>query len=265
MDARGDSSTRVRAVLVTGPPTPPPPRTRRRRFKTSAGVRTALAFCHRGLETGTMEPAKARALTYGYSVLAGSFKTPTWTDGFPGMRWNWWSAMHRRGLRHGRLERAVEARGEPYSERQEDNRERRCPRCRMLLWPNALARPLRFHDLRHTAATLLLRGGVPAHHVQRILRHRDVRTTTAIYGHLDVEDLRPAMALLPASLLGSGGLPGGYDSARFGAPVVQEAQVQKVEGPGLPVSRGIPGPSEWALLVSNQRPPPCEDGALPLS
>jgi len=42
-----------------------------------------------------------------------------------------------------------------------------------------------------------LRAGVDAHHVQRLLGHRDVRTTTGIYGHLDVEDLRAALATLP--------------------------------------------------------------------
>src|SRR5882724_11670048 len=56
---------------------------------------------------------------------------------------------------------------------------------------------MRFHDLRHTTATLLLRAGVDAHRVQRLLRHHDVRTTTGIYGHLDVEDLRAAVATLP--------------------------------------------------------------------
>jgi site-specific recombinase XerD len=56
---------------------------------------------------------------------------------------------------------------------------------------------MRFHDLRHTTATLLLRAGVDAHRVQRLLRHRDVRTTTGIYGHLDVEDLRTAIEKLP--------------------------------------------------------------------
>src|SRR6266478_6429558 len=65
------------------------------------------------------------------------------------------------------------------------------------LWPKAIPRKMRFHDLRHTTATLLLRAGVDAHRVQRLLRHRDVRTTTTIYGHLDVEDLRAAVAKLP--------------------------------------------------------------------
>jgi hypothetical protein len=69
----------------------------------------------------------------------------------------------------------------------------------MKLWPTAKVRPMRFHDLRHTTATLLLRERVDAHRVQRVLRHRDVKTTTSVYGHLVVEDLRDAINLLPAS------------------------------------------------------------------
>jgi len=53
---------------------------------------------------------------------------------------------------------------------------------------------MRFHDLRHTAATLMLRAGVDAHRVQRILRHASVTTTTDTYGHLTVDDLRDAVA-----------------------------------------------------------------------
>src|SRR5713226_83708 len=67
----------------------------------------------------------------------------------------------------------------------------------MKLWPTAKVRPMRFHDLRHTTATLLLREHVDAHRVQRLLRHRDVKTTTGTYGHLVVEDLRDAINLLP--------------------------------------------------------------------
>ena len=49
-------------------------------------------------------------------------------------------------------------------------------------------------DLRHTAATLMLRAGVDAHRVQRILRHASVTTTTGIYGHLALDDLREAVS-----------------------------------------------------------------------
>jgi len=41
---------------------------------------------------------------------------------------------------------------------------------------------------------MLLRAGVDAHRVQRILRHADVRTTTATYAHLGVDDLRDGLA-----------------------------------------------------------------------
>jgi hypothetical protein len=54
---------------------------------------------------------------------------------------------------------------------------------------------MRFHDLRHSTATLLLRERVDAHRVQRLLRHRDVKTTTGTYGHLVVGD--QAINLLP--------------------------------------------------------------------
>jgi hypothetical protein len=65
-----------------------------------------------------------------------------------------------------------------------------CPHCGMKLWPRARPRPLRFHDLRHTTATLLLKAGVPLATVQRLLRHSDPAITTEVYGHLDVEDMR---------------------------------------------------------------------------
>ncbi len=43
---------------------------------------------------------------------------------------------------------------------------------------------LRFHDLRHTAASLMLNNGVPPIVVSRILGHAKPSTTMDIYGHL---------------------------------------------------------------------------------
>ncbi len=65
-----------------------------------------------------------------------------------------------------------------------------CPRCQMKLWPKPVVRPIRFHDLRHTTATLLLRSGVPLVVVQKVLRHRDPKLTEAVYGHLETDYLR---------------------------------------------------------------------------
>ena len=89
--------------------------------------------------------------------------------------------------------RRCKSRGTPHLEKHEDAALRRCPACNAKLWPKAIPRPMRFHDLRHTAATLMLRAGVDAHRVQRILRHASVTTTTGTYGHLALDDLRDAV------------------------------------------------------------------------
>ncbi len=109
------------------------------------------------------------------------------------------SALARAGLVDGweHVCRRCKANGRPHSERHTDSAIRRCPSCNMKLWPRALPRPMRFHDLRHTTATLLLRAKVPAHFVQRILRHASINTTLGTYGHLTVEDLREAVNALP--------------------------------------------------------------------
>lgn len=45
-------------------------------------------------------------------------------------------------------------------------------------------RKIRFHDLRHSCATLLISKGVPLKVVQERLRHADIRTTGNIYSHV---------------------------------------------------------------------------------
>ncbi len=47
--------------------------------------------------------------------------------------------------------------------------------------------PVRFHELRHTHATLLLRTGTPMHVVQSRLGHQSITTTVDIYGHVTAE------------------------------------------------------------------------------
>ena len=44
---------------------------------------------------------------------------------------------------------------------------------------------IRFHDLRHSCASLLLANGVPLKHIQEWLGHSDFSTTANIYSHLD--------------------------------------------------------------------------------
>jgi len=53
---------------------------------------------------------------------------------------------------------------------------------------------MRFHDLRHSCATLLLAQGEPVKVVQELLGHTDPRVTLGIYQHVVMEDRRHAAA-----------------------------------------------------------------------
>ena len=48
-------------------------------------------------------------------------------------------------------------------------------------------RRMRFHDLRHSCASLLLANDVPLKQIQEWLGHSDIGTTANIYSHLDYE------------------------------------------------------------------------------
>ena len=61
---------------------------------------------------------------------------------------------------------------------------------------------LRFHDLRHTAATRMVEGGANIVAVSRILGHADLKTTMR-YAHLE-DSLKEAVELLGASIIESG-------------------------------------------------------------
>jgi integrase len=58
--------------------------------------------------------------------------------------------------------------------------------------PKAKVEDFRFHDMRHTAATRLLRETGNLKLVQRLLRHEHI-TTTVKYAHADLDDLRAGM------------------------------------------------------------------------
>lgn len=57
---------------------------------------------------------------------------------------------------------------------------------RRLLQKHGL-RKIRFHDLRHSCASLLLSLGVPMKQIQEWLGHSDISTTSNIYAHLDYQ------------------------------------------------------------------------------
>lgn len=122
---------------------------------------------------------------------------------------------------------------------------RPCPTCGFKLWPQALPRKLRFHDLRGTTATLLARAGVPLTVAQRLLRHQDPRLTANVYTRVDLGDLRAGLErvaipeLFPAHV----------------ATVSQGAETGKDEGPGPLDFSSETGPFKWSgRLDLNQRP-----------
>ena len=61
-------------------------------------------------------------------------------------------------------------------------------------------RGIRFHDLRHTAASLMLNHGVPALVVSKILGHSKPSTTLDIYGHV-IPVMQDSVASLMDDLL----------------------------------------------------------------
>lgn len=98
-------------------------------------------------------------------------------------------ALHRAGIVTAWIHRC-RRKGCGYAEQHADASARRCPRCNFKLWPAGQVRPIRFHHLRHTTASLLMMAGANPAAVQRILRHSDPRLTTETYGHLAPNYLR---------------------------------------------------------------------------
>lgn len=63
-------------------------------------------------------------------------------------------------------------------------------------------REIRFHDLRHTAASLMLSNGVPVHVVSAILGHTSPTTTLSVYAHLIPGDKDTAIGVLDRAIAG---------------------------------------------------------------
>ena len=61
---------------------------------------------------------------------------------------------------------------------------------------------MKFHDLRHTCASLLINKGVSPKYIQRQLRHDSIQTTFDRYGHLFPETNEEAARVLDDAILG---------------------------------------------------------------
>ncbi|NFN94506.1 site-specific integrase [Clostridium botulinum] len=69
-----------------------------------------------------------------------------------------------------------------------------------LLKRNEINKKIRWHDLRHTSATLLLENGVDMKTVQNRLGHASMNTTSNIYSHVTEKMNRDATSILSSSL-----------------------------------------------------------------
>jgi len=159
-----------------------------------------------------------------------------------------------------------------YRVRQEDAEPRWCPQCEMKLWPRPIPKKTRFHDIRHTTATLLLKEGVSMGVVQKILRHSAITVTEAVYGHLDNDDVRKALAKMPVT--GVEGLanatpghhPGRKMSQAIAAEIAAKSPIGKSKGR---TSEGKPlkiRPFRWSgRQDSNLRPLGPENSGLTFS
>ena len=93
------------------------------------------------------------------------------------------SAMGRAGLVESWLH-VCRHKGCGHRQRHDDDDLRHCPEHACKLWPKAQVRAIRFHDLRHTTASLMTMAGANPAAVQRVLRHGDPRITMQVYAHL---------------------------------------------------------------------------------
>lgn len=59
---------------------------------------------------------------------------------------------------------------------------------------------IRFHDLRHSAVSLLLDLGVPPHIVRQIVGHSDIGVTMKVYAHASLDEQRKALRKLGDTL-----------------------------------------------------------------
>jgi excisionase family DNA binding protein len=135
----------------------------------------------------------------------------------------------------------------------------------MKLWPKALVRPIRLHDLRHTTASLLLMAGANPAAVQRILRHSDPRLTTEVYGRLVPDYLRSEIDRLSFGISAP-------DPASKDPPCLGASPRSLATSVVLAPARNRPGSEKnasteakdsedfdlWARRDSNPRPPASE-------
>jgi integrase len=158
-------------------------------------------------------------------------------------------ALARAGIVTG-YSHACRSKGCGHSEEARDATPRSCPACGKGLWAKPRVRRIRFHDARHTTASLLMMKGANPAAVQRVMRHSDPRITTEVYGHLAPDYLRAEV-----------------DRLTFGLPV--ESEPQQTSRAAGAVAMGAPKADPFAASLlqapANTNGEPGSKGEIPQS
>jgi len=172
---------------------------------------------------------------------SGAMRTKTWQPEDILRR-----ALKRAGIVTGYTHKC-RRKGCGHEEAHADPESRRCPRCRFLLWPKAHVREIRFHDLRHTYASVLLMLGANLVSVQKLLGHSDPKITERRYGHLlpefmaaEVNRLRFGLGALATASAGRNSLDFAASLSPAVTPGLQSAHREEEEAGTPPKSGTIP-------------------------
>ena len=120
-------------------------------------------------------------------------------------------------------------------------------------------RKIRFHDLRHTAVTLMASAGVSAATIMSISGHLSKRMVEP-YTHIGLAAKKEAGGPSPFEDLRPGGEA--RTRVRLSAPMSLRHKTRTIRAAGLSRLASSAGFSWWARRGSNPGPPACEAGAL---
>lgn len=144
------------------------------------------------------------------------------------------------GHRHVSTDGAPERCPAPHPAHREAEAGEGAPRCGFRLWSCAvIPAEYVFHTTRHSLASHLLMRGADAVAVQRVMRHRDIRVTTEVYGHLAKDYLQEEIGLLafrpnadPDPAAEGVRAAAGAPSASLDAPVLRSDALPPIQAAG---------------------------------